>query len=421
MDRWRPRIVSTADVESRQLPAMVSRRKILSRSRDDLNIESTYVLREDEEDVWYQKEKLYKNEPQISSHPITSHHIPSHPITSHHIPSHPITSHHIPSHQSKQSKGKQLFSHASIGFTVTIEDVDFSSPYILVLLEGTVYNIVVLEGTVYNIVLLEGTVYILVLLEGIVYILVLLEGIVNILVLLERTVYILVLLEGTVYILVLLEGTVYILVQLEGTVYILGLLEGTDHIHEVLEKWTQIDDEIWAKVIVLERNRRVAKAYARAPVLTINGSDDGFDGFRVVIGVDIVCIVAKCNASIFTMGGVKVKMDDEGNILVKRVSKSNVYVKITSAGEETSIGNDILKLSNCALEIDKPVKIFLPLHRQGVNVLMRRQAESFHPVVIDPSSFSKVDIVAGDIQQNSSALRIPTPLIPFPRLVGIFK
>lgn len=53
-----------------------------------------------------------------------------------------------------------------------------------------------------------------------------------------------------------------------------------DHIQEVLGKWTQIDDEIWAKVIVFERNRRVAKAYARAPVLTVNGSDDGFDGMR---------------------------------------------------------------------------------------------------------------------------------------------
>lgn len=53
-----------------------------------------------------------------------------------------------------------------------------------------------------------------------------------------------------------------------------------DHIKEVLNKWESIDDEIWAKVIVLERNRRVAKAYARAPVLTINGSDEGFDGFR---------------------------------------------------------------------------------------------------------------------------------------------
>ena len=33
--------------------------------------------------------------------------------------------------------------------------------------------------------------------------------------------------------------------------------------------------------MVLERNRRVAKAYARAPVLTVNGTDQGFDGFRI--------------------------------------------------------------------------------------------------------------------------------------------
>ena len=35
---------------------MVSRRKILSRSRDDLHMEAP----PDEEDVWYQKEKLFK-------------------------------------------------------------------------------------------------------------------------------------------------------------------------------------------------------------------------------------------------------------------------------------------------------------------------------------------------------------------------
>ena len=50
---------------------------------------------------------------------------------------------------------------------------------------------------------------------------------------------------------------------------------------EVIDKWDSIDDEIWAKIIVLERNRRVAKAYARAPVLTVNGGRDGFDGFRI--------------------------------------------------------------------------------------------------------------------------------------------
>jgi hypothetical protein len=38
---------------------MVSRRKILSRSRDDLNVEQPAV-QEEEEDVWYQRDKLYK-------------------------------------------------------------------------------------------------------------------------------------------------------------------------------------------------------------------------------------------------------------------------------------------------------------------------------------------------------------------------
>jgi len=133
-----------------------------------------------------------------------------------------------------------------------------------------------------------------------------------------------------------------------------------DHIQEVLDKWTQIDDEIWAKVIVLERNRRVAKAYARAPVLTVNGSDDGFDGFRIgLCGFDNPMRDPKTEDLKKHIGhGVKVKMDDQGNILVKRVSKCNVYVKSTSSGEETSIGGDVLKLPNCALEPEKPVKLF---------------------------------------------------------------
>ncbi|XP_049773048.1 uncharacterized protein LOC126161331 isoform X2 [Schistocerca cancellata] len=150
-----------------------------------------------------------------------------------------------------------------------------------------------------------------------------------------------------------------------------------DHIQEVLDKWTQIDDEIWAKVIVLERNRRVAKAYARAPVLTVNGSDDGFDGFRIgLCGFDNPMRDAKTEEVKRHIGqGVKVKMDDQGNILVKRVSKSNVYVKSTagSPDEETSIGNDVLKLPGCALEMEKPVKLFdMKKFQQNVSRELRR-------------------------------------------------
>lgn len=54
-----------------------------------------------------------------------------------------------------------------------------------------------------------------------------------------------------------------------------------DHIEEVLRKWDQLDDEIWCKIICMERNRRIAKAYARVPVLTINGNNEGFDGYKI--------------------------------------------------------------------------------------------------------------------------------------------
>jgi len=131
-----------------------------------------------------------------------------------------------------------------------------------------------------------------------------------------------------------------------------------DHIQEVLNKWQSIDDEIWAKIIVLERNRRVAKAYARAPVLTVNGSDDGFDGFRIgLAGFDNPMRDSKTEEVKRHIGqGCKIKMDDSGNILIKRIAKANVYVKNTEG--ENAVANEILKVPGGALELDKPVKLF---------------------------------------------------------------
>ena len=69
--------------------------------------------------------------------------------------------------------------------------------------------------------------------------------------------------------------------------------------------------------------------------------------------------------------GCKVKMDDSGNILVKRIAKSNVYVKIAS--EENAIASDILKLPNGSLEPEKPVKLFdMKKFQQNVSREMRR-------------------------------------------------
>lgn len=53
-------------------------------------------------------------------------------------------------------------------------------------------------------------------------------------------------------------------------------------------------------------------------------------------------------------------MDDNGNILARRYSKSNVYVKGTGnlPTDETAIGNDVLKSPNQCLEFEKVMKIF---------------------------------------------------------------
>ena len=52
-------------------------------------------------------------------------------------------------------------------------------------------------------------------------------------------------------------------------------------------------------------------------------------------------------------------MDDAGNILVRRYSKSAVYVKstATSTNEETAIGAEVLKSPNQSLDHDKVMKV----------------------------------------------------------------
>ena len=105
----------------------------------------------------------------------------------------------------------------------------------------------------------------------------------------------------------------------------------------------------------------MAKAYARAPILTINGCDNGFDGFRIGLnGFDNPMRDPKTEDIKRQIGlGVKVKMDQDGNVLIKRCSKSNVYVKgwLNDTEGMSSVSNEIIK-ANGLLELQKSVKLF---------------------------------------------------------------
>ena len=82
--------------------------------------------------------------------------------------------------------------------------------------------------------------------------------------------------------------------------------------------------------------------------------------------------MATFNVISFLFQGCKIKMDDSGNILVKRIAKSNVYVKTTSP-DDNAVSAEILKLPNNALEPEKPVKLFdMKKFQQNVSREMKR-------------------------------------------------
>ena len=51
-----------------------------------------------------------------------------------------------------------------------------------------------------------------------------------------------------------------------------------DHIAEIVPKLSKLDDEIWGKMILMERNKRTAKAYLRTTTVIVDGTAGGFDG-----------------------------------------------------------------------------------------------------------------------------------------------
>jgi hypothetical protein len=53
-----------------------------------------------------------------------------------------------------------------------------------------------------------------------------------------------------------------------------------DNLDEVYAKLSNLEKQIWGKLIVMERNQRTAKAYLRHPIVTIDGSTAEFDGLR---------------------------------------------------------------------------------------------------------------------------------------------
>ncbi|XP_074598286.1 uncharacterized protein LOC141852999 isoform X2 [Brevipalpus obovatus] len=129
-----------------------------------------------------------------------------------------------------------------------------------------------------------------------------------------------------------------------------------DHIKEILDKWDQIDDDIWAKVIFMERNRRVAKAYVRTQLITFNGTERGFDGH--VVGLRGFANPRRDDKTVKLLEnigeGFRMKIDESGDILVKRLGANGVTV---ISEDPSAIGQDLIE-SKGILQLHKALTLF---------------------------------------------------------------
>uniref|UniRef100_A0A915PTN1 MH2 domain-containing protein n=1 Tax=Setaria digitata TaxID=48799 RepID=A0A915PTN1_9BILA len=107
-----------------------------------------------------------------------------------------------------------------------------------------------------------------------------------------------------------------------------------DHVVEILEKLEEgsLDDEIWGKIILMEKCRRLAKAYLRRTTVIIDGSSDEYDG--ITLGFNHFENYDNDDIRHKIGDGVIVKVDENGNI--KAMARGLAPVIVQGWNEPTS-------------------------------------------------------------------------------------
>lgn len=110
----------------------------------------------------------------------------------------------------------------------------------------------------------------------------------------------------------------------------------------------------------MERNRRIAKAYARSPVITIDNRCIGFNGDCIgLTGFDNPYRDPEVVRVHHMIGeGVAVAADEDGNILLQMLQRRRVYVTDMSHVPRTMYAEDGTELRKGKLMRDSTNKIF---------------------------------------------------------------
>jgi len=97
-----------------------------------------------------------------------------------------------------------------------------------------------------------------------------------------------------------------------------------ENIEETESKLDQMDDEVWCKLIIMEKNRRVAKVLLRRAVNLINNSDVGYNSNGIIglNGFQNILREKETKETLRKVGkGCRIGMDKGANILVSKLTK----------------------------------------------------------------------------------------------------
>uniref|UniRef100_A0A7E4UQD8 MH2 domain-containing protein n=1 Tax=Panagrellus redivivus TaxID=6233 RepID=A0A7E4UQD8_PANRE len=119
-----------------------------------------------------------------------------------------------------------------------------------------------------------------------------------------------------------------------------------DNIAEVEAKLPNIEPQIWGKLIIMERNYRTAKAYLRHSNITVDGSSEEFDGIRLGLAqFHNEHRDSRTELELRFLGsGVRIKIDANGNLWMRRLTSRRICVKTRQKREQTILGDDFRKI-----------------------------------------------------------------------------
>ncbi|KAL5014432.1 hypothetical protein ScPMuIL_008702 [Solemya velum] len=145
-------------------------------------------------------------------------------------------------------------------------------------------------------------------------------------------------------------------------------------LRQVTEKLSELESDIWCKIFYLEYNQQLAKMYILGREVTVDGSNEPFDGLRIGIGAFSNPERSERVRKIrnYIGKGVVLKRDSQGSILATREGRNDIIVKGYNDPGNHCLSVELIESSG-RLPFQKTVKIFdMEEFKSQIGIEMRK-------------------------------------------------